>query len=219
MYLADPRAGDYARIEREMLERLTGQRIPVCEQSCYELLSCDDEITLVGLSAGALQEAQWFARRAYALHGSFAAPSFEPIPTPDGYLQIASHVLLSERLWSAALQEPARAEPLTVAPRPNLLRELRNDWAGYAEATLRGSALVREGFAQAGGLRQAEALRRTENELASTRDELRQMRDEIDQLRRTLDETAQLMARTAMSTRDEPPLRGKPATATRKAMA
>lgn len=219
MYLPDPRAGDFARIEREMLERLTGHRVPVCELDTYELLACDDEITLVGLSSGVLQEAQWFARKAYALFGTFATPSFEPMPTPDGYLQIASHVLLGEALWSAVLQQPARAEPLTVAPRANLLRELRNDWSGYAEATLRGSTLVREGFAQAGGARQAEALRRTENELASTRDELRQLRGEIDQLRRVLDETARIAAQSAALARPEPPLRAKPATAARKALA
>lgn len=219
MYLPDPRAGDFARIEREMLERLTGQRVPVCELDAYELLACDDEITLVGLSSGLLQEAQWFARTAYALYGSFGTPSFEPMPTPDGYLQIASHVLLGEALWSAALQQPARSEPLTVAPRANLLRELRNDWTGYAEAALRGSSLVREGYAQAGGLRQAEALRRAENELASTRDELRQLRGELDQLRRVLDETARIAANAAALTRPEPSLRVKPATAARKALA
>lgn len=219
MYLPDPRAGDFGRIEREMLERLTGQRVPLCELDTYELLSCDDEITLVGLSSGVLLEAQWFARKAYALHGSFATPSFEPMPTPDGYLQIASHVLLSEALWSAALQQPARGEPITVAPRANLLRELRNDWHGYAEATLRGNDLVREGYARAGGLRQADALRRAENDLVTTREELRQLRDEVDQLRRVLDETARIAAQSAALARPAPPLRAKPATAPRKAMA
>ncbi|MEK8048930.1 hypothetical protein AACH10_01615 [Ideonella sp. DXS22W] len=219
LYLADPRAGDFARIERETLERLIGQRVPLCEMDAYELLACDDEITLVGLSSGVLLEAQWFARKAYALHGTSATPSFEPMPTPDGYLQIASHTLLGEALWSAALQQPLREEPIVVAPRANLLRELRNDWAGYAEATLRGSALVREAFAQAGGLRQADALRRAENELAHTKDEVRQLRAELDQLRRVLDETARIAANAAALARPMPPVRGKPATTARKAAA
>lgn len=219
LYLPDPRAGDFARIEREMLERLTGQRVPLCEMDAYELLACDDELTLVGLSSTVLQEAQWFARRAYALHGSFAVPSFEPMPTPDGYLQIASHVLLGEALWSAALQQPLRAEPITLAPRANLLRDLRNDWAGYAEATLRGSSLVREAYVQAGGLRQADALRRTENELAHTKDEVRQLRAELDQLRRVLDETARIAANAAALARPAPSPRARHAATARKAAA
>ncbi|MDT7836566.1 hypothetical protein [Aquabacterium sp. OR-4] len=219
LYLADPRAGDFARIEREMLERVTGHRVQLCEMDAYELLACDDEITLVGLSSAVLQEAQWFARKAYALHGSFAVPSFEPMPTPDGYLQIASHVLLGEALWSAALLQPPRGALISAPPRANLLRELRNDWAGYAEATLRGSTLVREAFVQAGGLRQADALRRTENELAHTRDELRQLRTELDQLRRVLDETARIAANAAALARPAPPPRAKHGATARNAAA
>ena len=66
MYLPDPRAGDFARIERETIERLVGQRLPLCEMDAYELLACDDELTLVGLSSTA-SSTTWSRLRPRAL--------------------------------------------------------------------------------------------------------------------------------------------------------
>lgn len=183
MYLPHPRAGDFARIERESIERAIGQRLPICEVDTYDLLACDDELMLLGLNAEALQEAQWFARPAYALCPLNDRPIFDADGCGAGWLQIASHVLLGERLWAALLQQPLRPQAIEPPPRANLLRELLNDWWGYAGATLRSHGYQREAYALAGGIRQADALRRCEAELASTRQQLAALGGEMERLK------------------------------------
>lgn len=197
MYLPHPLAGDFARIEHDAIERVTGHRVPVCTLDGYELLACEDELTLVGLSAGLLQEAVWFARSAYALAPVHDHPVFDADHQPGGYLQIASHVLLAEPMWASALAKPARARPLRMAPRANQLRELMNNWWGYADATQRGSEHLRAGFAIAGGQRHAEALRRCEGELVTARDQLQGLRVELDQLKAQLRDTAAIASAAA----------------------
>ena len=179
MYLPHPQAGDFARIERESIERVTGQRVSVCELDAYELLACEDELMLLGLNAHTLQEAAWFARTAYALSPLPAVPSFDARPSPQGYLQMAPATLMGERLWASLFDTPLRVNAQQPQPRPNLLRELLNDWSGYASATLRGDEAQRVGHALAGGQRQAEALRRCEQELAQTRGQLHDMGAEL----------------------------------------
>lgn len=192
MYLPHPKAGDFARIERESIERTIGQRLPSCEMDTYDLLACDDELMLLGLNAEALQEAQWFARPAYALCPLPDRPIFDADGCGAGWLQIASHVLLGERLWAAALGRPAREQAIRPPARPHLLRELLNDWWGYADATLRGDDFQRTAFAQAGGARQADALRRCEAELATTRQQLSALAGEFEELKTLLERQARL---------------------------
>ncbi len=190
LYLPHPLAGDFARIEHAAIERCTGQRIGVCPLDGYELLAGDDALTLVGLNAGLLQEAAWFGRSAYTLCPPRSRPVFDATHQPGGCLQIASHVLLSEPLWASLLGSAAREAPLRMPARANQLRELANDWWGYADATQRDSGHLRAGFALAGGQRQGDALRRCERELHGNRDALAAIRREIDQLRVQLDDAA-----------------------------
>ncbi|MBP6901282.1 MAG: hypothetical protein KBC73_14400 [Burkholderiaceae bacterium] len=194
LYLPDPRAGDFARIERDAIARVTGQRVALCELDGYSLLACDDELMLVGLSAGLLQEAAWFGRKAYALHGTPGAPGFDAEPTSGGWLQIAPHRLMDEGFWATALGTTPRANALPVAPQPDLLRSLLNDWSGLAEATARGHQWLRQGLADAGLQRQGDALRRAEAELTTTRDEVRQLREQMAQLEALVREAARLAA-------------------------
>ncbi len=197
LYLPHPLAGDFARIEHLAIERATGHRVTVCTMDSYALLASDEALTLVGLNAGLLHEAAWFGRAAHALCAPQAPPVFDPAHPPGGYLQIASHVLLAEPLWASLLDRPARKAPLRMPARANLLRELTNDWWGYADTTLRGSAHLQAGFAIAGGQRHGEALRRCEGELDSNRQALAAIRQEIDQLREQLRDTAAIAAAAA----------------------
>lgn len=192
MYLPHPKAGDFARIEREAIERTIGQRVPLCEVDTYDLLACDDELMLLGLNAEALQEAQWFARPAYALCPLPDRPIFDADGCGSGWLQIASHVLLSERLWAAVLGQAVRPQAIEPPARPHLLRELLNDWSGYAEATLRSHAYQRTAFAQAGGTRQADALRRCEAELSATRQQVATLGGEIERLKAMFERQARM---------------------------
>lgn len=190
MYLPHPQAGDFARIERESIERAIGRHLPICELDTYDLLACDDELMLLGLNAESLQESSWFGRPAYALCPLPTVPAFGSDSFGEGYLQLAPQTLMSERLWATLLQMPLREQARDPEPRANLMRELCNDWWGYASATLRNHGAHREAYALAGGLRQADALRRCEAELANQREQFARMAASIERLNALLERQA-----------------------------
>ncbi len=179
LYKPHPMAGDFAARERATLERITGSKVLLCEVDTYELLAREENVMLVGLSSGVLQEAVWFGREAYALFRPISQPRFDAAHDAAGCLQIASHVFMSQPLWSALLGSAGQQPPLQLPPRPNHLRELHNTWWGYAAAVLRHSTFEREAFAAVGGKRLAEALRRCEAELAATRREVAELKSQL----------------------------------------
>lgn len=195
LYLPHPRAGDFARIERDAIERAVGRQVPLCELDTYDLLACDDELTLIGLNAGALQEAAWFGRQAYALCPLPATPVFGQDSFGQGWLQIAPSTLMHPTLWARLLEAPVAAHAPAPQAQPNLLRELMNDWWGHAEATQRGHGAMRTAFALAGGQRQADALRRCETELASTRAQVDRLGAEVARLTALVDRQNRRQAR------------------------
>lgn len=199
LYLPHPHAGDFARIERAAIERAVGREVPLCELDTYDLLACDDELTLIGLSAGALQEAAWFGRQAYALCPLPATPAFGTDSAGQGWLQMAPSRLMDPTLWALLLDAPVPAQAHPPVAQPNLLRELMNDWWGHAEATQRGHGAMRTAFALAGGQRQADALRRCENELASTREQLDRVRAEVARLTVLVERQQRRQARGELS--------------------
>lgn len=193
LYLPDPDAGDFARIERDSIERVIGQRVALCELDRYSLLACDDELMLIGLASPALQEGVWFGRKSYALVDPPAEPCFAAELPASGWLQVAPHKLIDERFWATAFGTQVRANALPVAAQPDLLRGLLNDWSGIAEATAPGHQWLRRGVAEAGLQRQGEALRRAEVELVTLRGEVRQLHEQIEALEaRLLDSTRQV---------------------------
>lgn len=186
-YKAHPMGGEFATAERLALERMVDARVPLCELPTYELLACEDDISFAGISSGALQEAAWFGRPTYAMLQPLCVPRFEADFSAEGYLQIASHVFMSEPLWAAALGTTGRnAQPLVLPPRANHLRELHNTWWGYASVTLARSEYNREAFAQAGGRRQGDTLRRLEGELTQSREEVQALKGELAQIKAML---------------------------------
>lgn len=180
-YRPHPMAGDFARREREAIEQITGRKALLCELDTYELLAREENMILVGLSSGVLQEAAWFGREAYALFRPISTPRFDVEHDPAGCLQIASHVFMSQPLWSALMDSPGQQPPLVLPPRPNHLRELHNTWWGYSTTMLRHSEFHREAFALAGGQRQSEALKRCEAQLAETRAEVADLKRRLAQ--------------------------------------
>jgi len=178
-YKPHPMAGEFAKVEQAELERITGKKVLLCEADTYELLAREDKIILVGLASGVLQEAAWFGRDAYALFRPICEARFDAVPDMRGYLQIAAHQFMSQPLWSALLGSAGAQPPLVLPPRPNHLRELHNTWWGYSTAMLRHSEFQREAFASVGGVRQGEALRRCEAELAAMRTEMAALKEQL----------------------------------------
>jgi len=178
-YKPHPMAGDFAVRERAELERITGQKVLLCEVDTYDLLAREEDILMVGLSSGALQEAVWFGRKSFCLFRPISLPRFDTTFDTEGCLQIASHTFMSQPLWSALTGCEGAQPPVLMPPRANHLRELHNTWWGYSTAVLRHSAFHREAFAIVGGQRQAEALRRCESELAATRAEVAALKAQL----------------------------------------
>jgi hypothetical protein len=197
-YKPHPLGGEFAVAERQTLARLIGRDLPTCGIDTYELLCAEEDVSLVGISSGALQEAAWFGRRSFTLMPPLCQPRFDAGLEQPGHLQVASHVFMSEPLWADVLDAPAGDAPmLQLPPQANRLRELHNTWWGYSTAMLRHNAFQREAFELSGGKAQAEALARTESELRRTRAELDELKREFAQWRRSVADGAAQLPSTA----------------------
>lgn len=185
-YRAHPDGGAFADREHQQIERFLGHPIKRCDVETYDLLAGDAQVRLVGLSSGALQEAEWFGREAVALMEPVCRPSFEDGFDPTGYLHIASHDFVSEPLWADLLADgQRRAGAVVMPPRHNMLRELHNAWWGYSSAQIRHAHFYRQVMDIHGG-----ALR---DEQAAQKQQLEQAQREIVQLRDQLRQVTQAM--------------------------
>ena len=171
-YRAHPDGGEFADREHRSIERMLGRLIKRCDVETYDLLAGDAAVKLVGLSSGALQEAEWFGREAVSLMPPACRPTFEPTFDPDGYLQIASHDFVSEPLWADLLADGVqRAGAVRVAQRPNMLRELHNAWWGYSSLQIRHAHFYRQVMDIHGG---------------AMRDDQKELRTQLDQAQREI---------------------------------
>jgi hypothetical protein len=187
LYRGHPLAGEFAQHELAQLQRICGQQVQPCELDTYELLAMDDDVALVGLSSGVLQEAEWFGKQALALHPPLCQPAFDEPHDPARHLMVASHTFLSEPLWAAVLDRPARHGAVTLPARPNHLRELVNTWWGFATVQLRHSVFHRELFALHGHGSSADAAApAAEGDLVLAHQRIDALRQEVEGLKEAL---------------------------------
>jgi hypothetical protein len=186
LYRAHPDGGAFADQEQQAIERFLGHPIKRCDVETYDLLAGDAAVKLVGLSSGALQEAEWFGREAVSLMAPVCPPTFEDAFDPTGYLHIASHDFVSEPLWAEVLADgQVRAGAVRVAQRPNMLRELHNAWWGYSSAQIRHAHFYRQVMDIHGGaMREQQA--QTTQQLEQAQREIVQLRDQLRQVQAAL---------------------------------
>lgn len=185
-YRAHPDGGAFADREHQQIERFLGHPIKRCDDETYDLLAGDAQVKLVGLSSGALQEAEWFGREAVSLMDPVCRPTFEDGFDTGGYLHIASHDFVSEPLWADLLADGQRRPGAVVMPpRHNMLRELHNAWWGYSSSQIRHAHFYRQVMDIHGG-----AMR---DEQAAQKQQLEQAQREIVQLREQLRQVTQAM--------------------------
>lgn len=185
LYRGHPLAGDFAHQELTQLRRICHQDVPACNLDTYELLAMDDDVAFVGLSSGALQEAEWFGKTAQAFHPPLCRPTFDEPHDPGLHLMVTSHSFMSEPLWAAVLDRPSRPGAVVLPPRPNHLRELVNTWWGYATVQLRHSSFHQELFAIHGNSASRQASTASP-ELVLARQQIDGLRQEIDGLKEAL---------------------------------
>ncbi|MFN4120655.1 hypothetical protein [Acidovorax sp.] len=161
LYKGHPLATEFAEEERAQLERITGQAAAPCPLNAYQILSTHDDVELVGISSGMLQEAPWFGKTAHVLFRPFVPvdvpgnPEAPGAPADcEGYQQVHFQTFLAPAFWCQSIT-PGRPLPRPVAaltPVPHHHgREIFNQYWDYAKVMIWQRNLWMEGFERSGG--------------------------------------------------------------------
>lgn len=153
LHKAHPFALDFAEQERIALERITDQSVTPCQLSAYQILSSRDDVELVGLSSGMLQEASYFNKPSHVLFQPFVPIASEASESSDFYQQIHFHTFFSPGFWHQVLT-PDRPEPrLKALPAlaHNHAREVLDHWWDYSKVMTWERAFSYESFMRSGG--------------------------------------------------------------------
>ncbi|APP74105.1 hypothetical protein BJD12_01200 [Xanthomonas vesicatoria ATCC 35937] len=110
MYKAHPMAEGAASAEMATLQRITGQSPIRCLHNAYQILGTREDVELVGISSGLLQEAEWFGKTAHTLFKPFVPLNQQRHDDTQIYQQIHFQTLLSPAFWHQLLC-PERAAP------------------------------------------------------------------------------------------------------------
>jgi len=153
-YKPHPYAGAFADEERAVLAEIFGRDAETCMQNVYQILSSNEDVHLVALTSGVLQEAAYFGKSAHSLHGP-ATPiaADEDAHEDGGYLQIRFEDYLAPMFWHAVLapQRPAPRVPRLPAMQPNQFREGLGLWWDYSKHVLWERPFWVEAFVRSGG--------------------------------------------------------------------
>lgn len=135
LYKPHPFAQETEKKEIETLAEITGMQPELCQLNAYQLLSTYDNLELVGLSSGLLQEAKYFEKTAHTLFQPFIPLTDAKTHQPDKYLQIYFQTLLSPAFWHTVLA-PQRSVPVTTrfpTASHNHAREIFDVWWDYSK--------------------------------------------------------------------------------------
>ena len=114
--------------ERAALSSFLGIQVAPCPQNAYQILSAEENVALVGISAPILQEAPWFDKEVYQL-----GKPLTPLENEEssGFLQIRFQDILAPEFWHQLLtpeSAPPRLARLPWIDR-NHGREMLEVWA------------------------------------------------------------------------------------------
>lgn len=177
LHKAHPLAPDFAGQERQALERISGQSVSVCQQNAYQILSGEDDIQLVGISSGLLQEAPWFDKTAHVLFQPFVPLAGMPGATEgrQPFRQVRFQSFLAPAFWHRVLA-PERPAP-RLAALPELAhhhaREVLDHWWDYSKVLTWERTLPYEAFMRGGGAAHRQRLAALEAVGGSGRDDER----------------------------------------------
>ena len=170
-----PFAPDFGQQERTALRRITGQHPLPCQQNAYQILSSEEDIALVGIASGLLQEASWFDKMGTVLYKPFVPLTESETPNEETYQQVHFHTLLSPAFWHQVLRPERPAPRLAALPHlaHNHARETIDQWWDYSKAMIWERSFPVESFERSGGglLRQRiETLERSFAQLSTAQD-------------------------------------------------
>lgn len=153
LHKAHPFALEFSEQERSELARITGQSVDSCQQSAYQILSAHDDVELVGISSGLLQEASWFGKRAHTLFRPFVPLRNKESACIAAYRQVHFHSFISPAFWHALLTPEQPAPRLATLPllAHNHARETLDHWWDYSKVMTWERTLPYEAFMRSGG--------------------------------------------------------------------
>lgn len=153
MYKPHPLSGYSSHNELLTLQKITGQKIQICNQNAYQILSCEDDVELVGISSGMLQEAKWFGKHTHTLFQPFISIALDGEEDCRTYQQVHFQTFISPSFWHQILA-PHRAKP-RLASLPNIAhshaRETFDHWWDYSKTLTWERRLPIESFERSGG--------------------------------------------------------------------
>jgi len=138
LYKTHPFSHEFGTEEREALESITGNIVNNCNFNAYQILSAQENVELIGISSGMLQEAKWFNKRAHTLFKPFVPLSDPQDVTINNYQQINFKTILAPIFWQQILSPNHPTPRLTALPSiaANQGRETLDQWWGYSKALL-----------------------------------------------------------------------------------
>jgi acetyltransferase-like isoleucine patch superfamily enzyme len=155
LHKAHPFAADFAKEEQRALAGITGQTVGTCYQNAYQLLSCDHDVVLVGISSGMLQEASWFGKEAHTLFQPVVpVPLADTAPSSADFQQVHFEEWLSPGFWHAVLTPEKPAPHLLKLPtvHHHHARQSLDQWWDYAKVMTWEKSLPIESFERSGGI-------------------------------------------------------------------
>lgn len=146
----------HAQQERENLEAILHAPVQVCQQNIYQVLSADDDVQLVGISAPALQEAAWFGKTGHCLfqpRTPLSSMDASPHTQTKNYVNVHFHDVLKPIFWHTVLtpHAPAPSIPALPALEPNQARMALNNWGDYEKVMTWQRPLHTASFERSGG--------------------------------------------------------------------
>ncbi|WP_160079331.1 hypothetical protein [Pseudomonas sp. 8AS] len=153
LHKAHPLAGGFAEEERAALAGITGQPVMPCHQNAYQILSAEEDIELLGISSGLLQEAAWFDKTAHTLFKPFVPLASQKRMELDHYQQVHYHTWVSPSFWHQILT-PERTSPRLGMLTPlahHHAREVLDQWWDYSKVMTWERQIPCEAFERAGG--------------------------------------------------------------------
>lgn len=143
-YQPHPKAAHAHQVyELTELHRIASH-VEISNTNIYDLLSSGRELSVFGLSSGALQEAEFFDKPVLRLLDPICPLEYPDRRSPrsDGYWQVPFETFIDPHFIAALLGARSNIAPTSFrGMRPNYLRELHNAWWGYARHIARPSEL------------------------------------------------------------------------------
>ena len=138
---------------RELME-ISGKSIEICLENSYQILSSHDNLELIGISSGILQEAPYFDKTSHTLYKAFVPLSESDMPDSHTYQQIYFQEILSPGFWHEVLTPDRPAPRIQKLPQisVNHFRETLGQYWDYSKVMTWLRPLPYEGVMRSGAM-------------------------------------------------------------------